>query len=72
MLTAGHPSLRKAVEKAEVEKVKLDLFKQAPLFVPEPASKWSAGYGMVWAVPRNNQHKDQTLVESRKLVPPVL
>lgn len=61
MLTAVHTAISKAVAEVPEDKVKADVFKEAVLFVPEPASKWSAGYGAVWAVSSANKKVAQTL-----------
>ncbi len=53
--TCLHSPIVKTMEGVPVEKMKLDVFKEAPLFVPEPKSKWSAGYGAVWAIPSSNK-----------------
>lgn len=58
--TGWQPRIKESVEAAGGS-VKLDLFKDAVLFVPEPKSPWASGYAMVWAVPQGNQYPEQTL-----------
>jgi len=58
--TGWYPSIRESVRETG-EKVKLDLFKDAVLFVEDPKSPWAAGFAMIWAVPKVNKHLDETL-----------
>ncbi len=60
-ITAQLPGLQVALQKADPAKVKLSLFKKAPLFTANPLSPWAAGYGMVWAVPTANKNLQATL-----------
>jgi len=57
--TGWYPGLSRSVEDAN--KIRLDLFKKPVMFVDNPKSPWSAGYSIVWAVPKANKHLEETL-----------
>jgi len=58
--TGWQPRITTSIEAAG-DAFKLDLFKDAVLFTPEPKSPWASGYAMVWAVPQGNRHLEPTL-----------
>ncbi len=59
--TCVQSPISQTMQGVPAEKVNMDVFKEAPLFVPEPKAKWTAGYGAVWAVPANNKVLAPTL-----------
>jgi hypothetical protein len=52
--------IKASVEEAGAS-VQLSSFADPILFVDEPKSPWPAGYGSIWAVPKNNKHLTEAL-----------
>ncbi|MCC7354114.1 MAG: extracellular solute-binding protein [Anaerolineae bacterium] len=61
VLSAVHKMIMTAVETVPKDKVDTTVFQEAPLFTPQPKSKWAAGYGAIWTVPKNNKQLKATL-----------
>ena len=59
-LTAAHSMIISAFKEG-VGLDKLDIFDNVVNFVDNPVNRYSAGGGMIWAIPKSNKHKEETI-----------